>query len=124
MTHRGWYAIKQKNLNLKVEIAPYLCPCRCHCLLLLAPGYALKIQVGQEYLWEAKSSVIVCVFYSFCFLLFSLKPFSFIRSSDIQSTKSRQINKYGANVSPCKTSVKCQRSLSQSDEQNIAFMFL
>ena len=45
----------------------------------------------------------------------SLKPSSFIISTDVLSTQSRQmIKRYGANVSPCITPTKLKQSVSPS----------
>ena len=62
-----------------------------------------------------------------CFLLFfSVKPFSFIKSIDVWSKKSRQImKKYHANVFSCKTlPTLSNKSVSPSVEWTITFVFL
>ena len=49
---------------------------------------------------------IVFVWYLLSLSFASVKLFSFLKSIDVRSTKSRQIiNRYGANVSPCSTPV-------------------
>ena len=71
-------------------------------------------------------SVIFHARYLLLLAFAKVKPFSFIKSIDVWSTKCRQIiNRYGANVSPCITYMTMsKKSVSSSSEQTFTFVFL
>ena len=77
--------------------------------------------------FQKSTSVLVSGGYCRLFaFFFSVKTFSFIRSIDVPSTSFTQIiNKYSANVSPCKTPATMLKMLVlPSGERTIAFVFL
>ena len=81
---------------------PAVCSRQC-CRNLAYAGVFARSAISSE----KSASVIVSAGYRLLlafFFFFSVKPFSFIRSIDVQSTESRQImNSYEANVFPCRT---------------------
>ena len=95
------------------------------CSRLCSKAWA-GIFVRSAWSFEKSASIVVSAEYRLLLELFSIKTFSFIRSIEVRSAKSRQfINKYGANVSPCRTPViKSKTSVSPLVEQTIAFVFL
>ena len=71
-----------------------------------------------------KTSASCFFFFVFFLFFFNVNRFSFIRSTDVRCTKSREIkNRYDANVSPCKTTMTLlKKLLSLSGKRTIVFL--
>ena len=81
-------------------------------LLLLAPCYTAVVRHRQVYLQGLDPGDSVCQSLQNIFCLsFNMKPFPFIRSTDVRSPWCRHIINNGTNVSLCNTSVTMPKKI-------------